>query len=444
MKLKVKTLKSAQHIVEVADDATVGQAKAVIGEALGFAVGKIIHAGKLLRDDSAKLSDVNVKDGNFLVVMPSKKKRAAPSAPAPAPAVATPAAAPAPAPAAATSAAAGGSADPPAASAAATATAAAPPAAVAAPLGASSAEVDAKVANLTTMGFPEAEARRALALAFGNVPRAAQYLLEGMPANVPAAAVPPPPPAAAASTAAAPTPPTAAAPAPSGADPLAALRNHAQFNQLRALVQSNPAALPHVLQQIGAASPQLLALINSNMDAFVKMLNEPVAPSQGGAATSATTAAAAPTAGAPAPAAAAPSAGGGLAGLAAAGFNPAAMLASIQGMSAEQRAQLAAAIGVSPDQLQQVAQTMSQMPPAMLAQLMRAGAAGGGGGGGGGGGAPGGLPPGVHVVRLTEEENAAVNRLCELGFTRQQAAEAYLACDKDEALAANFLFQNMD
>jgi UV excision repair protein RAD23 len=54
-----------------------------------------------------------------------------------------------------------------------------------------------------------------------------------------------------------------------------------------------------------------------------------------------------------------------------------------------------------------------------------------------GGGAGGGDPPGV--VRLTAEEMAAVDRLTAMGFDRNSAAQAYLACDKNEELAANLL-----
>ena len=49
-------------------------------------------------------------------------------------------------------------------------------------------------------------------------------------------------------------------------------------------------------------------------------------------------------------------------------------------------------------------------------------------------------PPGV--IRLTAEEMAAVTRLEELGggrFTQQQAAEAFLSCDRNEQLAAQLL-----
>ena len=84
-------------------------------------------------------------------------------------------------------------------------------------------------------------------------------------------------------------------------------------------------------------------------------------------------------------------------------------------MSAEQREAVAASMGIT------------------SAQLAALGAMGGGGGG---------VPPGAVRVELTADEAAAVRRLMDLGFSQQQALEAYLSCDKNEEMAANFLFSD--
>jgi len=72
---------------------------------------------------------------------------------------------------------------------------------------------------------------------------------------------------------------------------------------------------------------------------------------------------------------------------------------------------------------------LAGLPPGAMEQLMSS--MGGDGMGGG------------HRIVLTDEEVAAVSRLCEMGFSRADAVQAYLACDKNEALAANFLMDSM-
>ncbi|KAL3913149.1 MAG: hypothetical protein SGILL_006606 [Bacillariaceae sp.] len=379
---------------------------------------KLIHSGKVLKDDQS-IDSCGIKQSDFLVVMVTKpKKAAAAAAPAPAAAAAAPASteaakAPASAPAAE---------DKPAEAPAA-----------AAPDQASDSEFPAEVVNnLTAMGFPEAEVRHCLRASSGNPDVAVEFLTNGIPPGMQ------PGEQAAAAVAAA-----SGSTSGGGGGTLSALRNHPQFNDLRRLVQSDPQMLQTVLTQIGQQQPELLAEINANQQDFLRMMNEPITESSPSGGSGSGSSSAQPSSG-----------GGGAGGGAGAGIppemmegmaNPAQMAQLIQGMNPEELNQMATMMGLSPEQLRSTAQMLGQIPPEQLQQYMMqamggAGAGGLGGmmgdGGGGGGGGP-------QVLRLTEEEMAAVDRLADMGFDRTEAAQAYLACDKNEALAANLLMDSM-
>ena len=124
---------------------------------------KLIHSGKVLKDDDT-IESCNIAATDFLVVMITKAKKA----PAPAPAAAESSSAPAPAAADAAA---------PAAAAASTESATPAPAAAAAaaaapaPAAAASEEEEfpaEMVGNLTAMGFPEAEVKACLRASGGN------------------------------------------------------------------------------------------------------------------------------------------------------------------------------------------------------------------------------------------------------------------------------------
>merc|ERR1719215_698886 len=122
--------------------------------------------------------------------------------------------------------------------------------------------------------------------------------------------------------------------------------------------------------------------------------------------------------------------------------NPADMARMLAGLSEPEINQMAGVMGLTPQQLMATAQAIGNMPPEQfqqhMMQAMQQGGMGGGPGGGGGG------MPGQHVVRLTDEEMASVDRLTEMGFDRTEAVQAFLACDKNEALAANLLMDSMN
>ena len=179
------------------------------------------------------------------------------------------------------------------------------------------------VGQMEAMGFPRSEIDRAMRAAFFNPDRAIEYLLNGIPENVqgeqrqatasgaarggaatsPGAApahiiTSPPPPSAATGdepinlfeaaaqaggrprSAGARTGAAAAgvgAGAAAGGQPpvnMDFLRNSPHFQQLRQLVQQQPAMLEPILQQVAEGNPQLAQMIGQNQEQFLQLLSE--------------------------------------------------------------------------------------------------------------------------------------------------------------------------
>merc|ERR1712088_1159750 len=132
------------------------------------------------------------------------------------------------------------------------------------------------VQNIQDMGYERSQVEAALRASFNNPDRAVEYLLTGIPPQMEVGGGP----AAAVIGGGAPVavPATGAAP---GENPLAFLRDHEMFQQIRSVIQQNPNMLSTMLQQIGQSNPQLLQIISQNQEAFIRMINEGEAGGEG-------------------------------------------------------------------------------------------------------------------------------------------------------------------
>ena len=382
----MQDLKQQKFVIEAEPSETIGEVKAKIEQEKGWEPGaqKLIFSGKILQDDKT-IESYGIQEKGFIVCMTQKPRpapgtasssAAAPSTPSQAPAQ-TPAApaAPGPAEGEASRAATGDAPSTPSPANPATSQERAFNDPTAMALG--TADRQAAIDNLLSMGFERSQIDAAMRAAYYNPDRAVEYLLSGIPehlqreqarpAQTPSRGAAASPPVATGST-----PAVTAAPVPAGDEPvnlfeaaaqagsgnraaprgaaagltaggaagsggnLDFLRNNAQFQQLRQIVQQQPQMLEPILQQVGAGNPQLAQLIASQPDEFLRLLSEDH------------------------------------------GDEDAA------------------------------------------------------------------LPPGAQAIQVTEEEREAIERLCRLGFERDLVIQAYFACDKNEELAANFLFDQPD
>jgi len=260
---------------------------------------------------------------------------------------------------------------------------------------------------MAATGHSDAAVRAALNASNGNADLAFEILMSG---GIPQMMRPPSTTTAPLNVPAAPT---------TGSNDLDRLRQHPQFNDLKRLIQTNPAALPQLLQLLGSQDPSLLAAITANEQAFLAMMNEPITTNPP-----------------PVPQPNAFGMPGGLpdmSGQAGLG-NQVAMISQLyNSLPPEQRnnmiQQMAQQMNMTPEQAQVLMQ-MVQMSPEQIQQFEQTLGMGG-------------PPPGAQFIQLTQEEMNQVDQIVEIcGCSRQTAVQAYRSCDNNLDIAINFLFNN--
>lgn len=372
MKITIKTLQQKQFQLDVEPEDKVIEVKQKIEQIQEHAVScqKLIFSGKILVDEKS-LSEYDISEKSFLVLMVSKppaKTTFTPSTSGSTPPPTTTAPLPNSPRTPTTTAQSPAVIQAPVASSTSSSTPQNPPppttqesstTATTQPIpeffGNASALVigadyENAIQSIMEMGYDRDRVVKAMRASFNNPDRAVEYLMTEIPSEIEQPTDPQQtdPQSPAVPSAQTDTPQNlfqAAALAqqqqqPGGTEELAFLRNHPQFQQLRRIVQENPALLQPLIQQIGQSNPQLLQLVNANQSTFMRLLQE-----NGG----------------------------------------------------------------------------EEMGEANLPNL----------------------PP-PQYVSVTQEEKESIDRLVELGFDRTRAIEAFLACDRNEQLAANYLFEHHD
>lgn len=398
MKVTFKDLKQQKFVIEVEPTDLISAVKQKISEERGWdpKLQKLIYSGKILKDEET-VESYKIEEKGFVVCVVNKPKatpatiaaassNAPPATPASAPA-ATPAAPPAPAH-----------------------TSGSGPVVPATPTPQRAAEAsgganfndpnmlstgaarDEAIANMEAMGFERSQIDAAMRAAFFNPDRAVEYLLNGIPDNLRQTAQPPAA-RAAAGQAAAPT--SGAAPATSG----------------------------------GGGG-------GGGDDDGINLFDLAAQAGRGGASSGGSRGGSGGNTAAAAAAAVAAAAGAG-----AGGGQTLGNLDFLRNNTQFQH--LRQVVQQQPQMLEpilqqlgagnpQLAQLIAANPDQFLALL----------GEDADEDAP--LPPGAQAISVTEEERDAIERLCRLGFARELAIQAYFACDKNEELAANFLFDQPD
>uniref|UniRef100_A0A0V0G4P2 UV excision repair protein RAD23 n=1 Tax=Triatoma dimidiata TaxID=72491 RepID=A0A0V0G4P2_TRIDM len=265
MKITLKNLQQQTFQVDIDPSKTVKELKEKINSEKGSEYPaenqRLIYAGKILTDETP-VSEYNIDEKKFIVVMVSKPKGpppppTGPSDPTQVSDQPTPSATPA-TPAQQQPASQQPSQQQPPASSLTQAESAL----------LMGDEYNTMVQNIVDMGYERPMVEAALRASFNNPDRAVEYLITGIPVDPEL------------------DQPSADQQGGRGGDsdepPLGFLRSQPQFQQMRTVVQQNPELLNTVLQQIGQSNPALLQLISQHQEEFVRMLNEPAEGGGGG------------------------------------------------------------------------------------------------------------------------------------------------------------------